>query len=124
MFKSLKNYRTTEDAKRDQNTFKMYKMRYRIIKTLLMVCAWISLGVNQELARITLEDLRILLSTNYQGVSFTILMRFVGAMIIISFMGLIMDKFTKYSEILMAIGKALMIIRKLKLVYKFQTVVE
>jgi hypothetical protein len=90
-----------------------YSSKYRILKTIFMFIAWISFGLNQELARLTLEDLRIFLNTNYQGVSFVILMRFFGAMVIVVFAGLIMDKFCKYTEILMAIGKLLMATRKL-----------
>lgn len=80
----MKKFEVESNEKKNQsnvNSTNPYTSKYRVLKTLLMLSAWVSFGYNQELARITLEDLKILLNTDYEGISFVILMRFAGAMV-------------------------------------------
>jgi FHS family Na+ dependent glucose MFS transporter 1 len=88
-----------------------YTMKYRIFKTLLMIFAWVSFGINLELIGTALEDLRILLNVDYQQMSFALSSRSTSYMIVTLIIGLVMDKLIKYSELLMAVAKLLIIIR-------------
>jgi hypothetical protein len=92
-----------------------YTQKYRIIKTVLMIMAWISYGLNFELTGTTLEDLRVLLSINYQSVAFLIVIRNIGYIIVSVGAGLVLDKLIKYADLLMAFASILIIIRKLRL---------
>ena len=93
-----------------------YSLQYRIFKTLLMIFAWISFGLNNQLLTISLEDLKILLNADYKRVSVATIARVTSYMFCSSFSGLILDKFNKRSEYMMAIAKFFMILRKLKLI--------
>ena len=90
-----------------------YSSKYRIIKTLLMTAAWVSLGINIEISKTSLEDLKILLNINYQSVSFGLVIRSIGYMTNSALAGLIADRFIHYSDLLMAFGKLLIILRKI-----------
>ena len=103
-----KSVQEMNESKLHKTNLNPYSSKYRILKTILMVFAWISFGINQELARITLEDLKILLEVNYEGISFVILMRFAGAMVSAVFSGYLMNTFSLHMETILAVGKLLM----------------
>lgn len=90
----------------------LYSMRYRILKTILLFFGWISMSINTELIAPSLEDVRILLSINYQQISLMLIIRTIGYLIVTALFGLILDKLLNYSDIIIAISKIFMIIRK------------
>ncbi len=94
-----------------------YTTRYRIAKTILMIFAWITFGINNEIVATALEDLKVLLQTNYQDIGFALVLRNIGYMSVTAFIGLVYDRFIDHSETIMAFAKILMIIRKLRLSY-------
>jgi MFS family permease len=91
-----------EIIKSDKNLDR-YTFKYRILKTMLLILAWICFGLNNEIIGPTFEDLRILLDLNYQLISTLLVIRFVGYLIGIFVSGLIFERFKNYSELLMAI---------------------
>jgi hypothetical protein len=53
----MKKFEVESKQKQNQsnlNSTNPYTSKYRVLKTLLMLSAWVSFGYNQELARITL----------------------------------------------------------------------
>jgi fucose permease len=101
-----------------QDTNDQYTARYRILKSILMILAWISFGINMELTGSAFEDLKILLNVNYQNIAFTLVVRSIGYILMTLTIGLFMDKILNYSDLLMAGAKLLIIIRKL-FIYTF-----
>jgi fucose permease len=89
-----------------------YTFKYRLLKTFLLIGAWISFGINNEIVGSTFEDLKIFLNINYQMASFALVVRAGGYLLMVIFSGLIYDKFSSYSETLMAISSILMALRK------------
>ncbi len=89
-----------------------YTKWYRIMKTIFMVVAWISFGMNLEIVSPALEDLRILLQTNYQDIVLGLLLRNIGYMVVTTFIGLVYDKLNNYSDCLMAFATFIMITSK------------
>ena len=89
-----------------------YSMRYRILKTVLLIFAWISFGLNNEIISSTYEDLRISLSLNYDGISTAIVLRGIGLFIMMFFSGYLYDKLSNYSDLLMAISGFFLVLRK------------
>ncbi len=81
-----------------------YSLRYRILKTILLITAWISFGMNKEIIGSTLEDLRIYLKLNYNGISFGLVIRNLGTLFMMLFSGYLYDKLTNYADLLMAIS--------------------
>ena len=105
----VKNERNNK--KENPDTTK-YTTLYRIVKSLLLILAWFSFGINNEIIGTTLEDLRILLTLNYESISLGLVFRAVGYLIATSFSGILYDRLSKYAELLMAISSLLMSIRK------------
>lgn len=91
-----------------------YSKKYRILKTLLVICGWITLSFNVEMIGPALEDLKILLNTNYQQIAFSVIVKNIGYLSMIMFSGYILEKFSNYTETLMGISKILIVIRKPK----------
>ena len=77
-----------------------------------MILAWISFGLNNQLVSTSFEDLKIFLNVDYQRISVAPIARVTSYMIVTLFIGYFLDKYVKKSEIIMAIGKVLMILRK------------
>lgn len=89
-----------------------YSKKYRILKTLLVICSWISLSFNVEMIGPALEDLKILLNTNYQQIAFSVIVKNIGYLSMIMISGYLLEKFSKYTETLMGIAKLFIVIRK------------
>ena len=96
-----------------------YTLTYRIIKTLLLILAWVSFGINAEIIGSTYEDLRILFGLNYESVSFVLVVRNIGFLVTICFSGILYDKFSKYAELIMAISGFFLVFRNFSLEYLF-----
>jgi hypothetical protein len=98
-----------KDDKLVKHTTNNYSNRFRLLKTTLLVFAWISLGLNQEMLKTTLEDLRILLSTNYYYISLAFITRSIGYLLTTFFIGALMDSCLKYSDLFMAFAQCVMV---------------
>lgn len=107
----LDNYDKDKIEALEKKSKNSYSQKYRIIKTILMICAWISFGLNFELIGTALEDLKILLNVDYRNMANSYILRNTSYMIVTVFIGLVMDKLSNYSETLMAFAKALIILR-------------
>ena len=101
-------------AKR-RNKIDKYSTRYRIFKTLLLILAWISYGLNYEIISPTLEDLKVYLDVNYSSLSFGLVLRNIGYLGLTLFFGLILDKVSSYAELLMGISSVIIAICKINL---------
>ena len=103
-----------EREKRDPSKkLDKYTLVYRIIKTCLLVFAWVSFGINNEIVGSTFEDLRILLNLNYEFISFGLVLRGFGYLIMILFSGFLYDKLSAYADLIMAISSFVFAMRKL-----------
>lgn len=80
----------------------LYTRKYRILKTILLHLAYLQLGMNNEIFGVVLEDLRILLKINYQAASSLIIAKIVGYIVFVAFVGFIIDRFIKYSDLIIA----------------------
>jgi hypothetical protein len=89
-----------------------YTYLYRIVKTCLLVLAWVSFGINNEIVGSTLEDLRILLNSNYENISLALELRGLGYLIFVLFSGVFYDKFSDYADLIMAIASFFFAFRK------------
>ena len=96
---------------------KEYSKKYRILKTLLVICSWISLSFNVEMIGPSLEDLKILLSTNYQQIAFSVIIKNIGYLSMIMISGYLLERFSNYTETLMGIANLFIVIRKLKVFF-------
>ena len=89
-----------------------HSTNYKLVKTILLIFTWISFGLNFEMIGPTLEDLRILLNVNYTSISFALVLRNFGYLMLTLLFGLVLDKISKFSEVLMAIASALVALSK------------
>jgi hypothetical protein len=96
---------TTESAKNK------YTKTYRIFKTVLLIVAWISLGINIEISSPTFEDLKIYLDTNYEKLSALFSLKNTAYLIIVVFGGFILDKFSNYADLILALSSAFLALR-------------
>lgn len=90
----------------------VYTSRYRVLKTILLLLTWISMSFNKEIISPALEDLRILLSINYQQVTYMFIVRVIGSMIATASIGLVLDRLLNHSDIMIAVFKLIFAIRK------------
>jgi hypothetical protein len=90
-----------------------YTYLYRVLKTILFHCAYLSLGLNSEIYGVTSEDLKILLNVNYQRVASLYISKVIGFLIFLPIFGLIIDPFLKYSDFLIALANLGIALRKL-----------
>lgn len=86
----------------------MYTSNYRMTKTILLILAWISLGLNLEMIGSTLEDLKIFLNVDYSTISFSIILRNCSYLVVTIFLGLVLDKCAHFSELLMSFASFVM----------------
>ena len=91
-----------------------YSRKYRILKTVLLVLAWVSYGIIQEMPRTTLEDLRILLNTNYSDTSLFMIAKNIGYLLSTILVGILLDKFLTRADTIIAFGKLFMVSSKSK----------
>lgn len=79
-----------------------YTLKYRVIKTCLMIVAWIAFGANNEIIGSTYEDLRIMLNLNYNGISNALVIKGIGTLGTMFVSGMLYDRVAGYAELLMA----------------------
>lgn len=91
-----------------------YTINYRIVKTIVLILAWVSLGVNLEMIGPTLEDLKIFLNIDYSTISIALILRNVSYLGVTVVFGLFLQKFTNYYELIMAFSSATMALGKKK----------
>lgn len=101
----------SSQAQKDNRQSEM-SMRFRILKSLLLVAAWISFGMNFEVIGSTLEDLKLYLNVDYHSVSFSLTLRNIGYLVMVSFSGYLFDRFPRYADLVMCLSSLLIAIRK------------
>ncbi|CAF0745945.1 unnamed protein product [Brachionus calyciflorus] len=89
---------------KSQGAESLYSFKYRIIKTIVLILAWITYGLNQEIIGSTMEDLKIYLNVDYHTINLIIGIRQIGALIGTCISGAIVDKFSNYAELILAIS--------------------
>jgi hypothetical protein len=90
----------------------LYTMNYRMMKTALLVVAWISFGLNYEMIGPTFEDLKVYLDINYSMISFGLVLRNLGYLSLSLVFGAFFDKVSKYSELFMSVASVIIGISK------------
>lgn len=85
-----------------------YTMKYRFAKTVVLILAWVSLGINLEMIGPTLEDLKIYLNIDYTTISLALILRNCSYMGMTILFGLFINKLNNYYEIVMACSSAIM----------------
>ena len=90
-----------------------YTYKYRLIKTLLLISAWISFALSNELVGPTLEDLRVVLHLSYNEISRGLVFRSIGYLTFTFSSGLVLDRFSNYAEIIMAVTCVFRSLRKI-----------
>ena len=75
-----------------------YSLRYRFMKTGLLIFAWIVYSLNYEMIGPTFEDLRHYMNINYSMISLAIVIRNLGFFIVTLLFGLVFDRISKYSD--------------------------
>ncbi len=103
-----------EDVKIIKDT-QRYTFKYRITKTTLMILAWIAYGLTIEMIGPTFEDLRVRLAMSYKDLAFSLVMRSFGYLIFTFLTGLVIDKFSKYVDLVMAISSVFRCLGKLRI---------
>ena len=98
----LKRFGMESSSTAKQNSNEKYSFNYRVIKTLLLILTWITFGLNFELIGSTMEDLKLYLDVNYSTYSFGLVLRNVGYLTVTLMLGFLLDRFTAYSDVLMA----------------------
>lgn len=119
------------ETKRPLDQKDMYTFPYRIVKTCLLVFAWISFGINNEIVGSTFEDLRILIRSenpslsesnqtmnatvinDYQRLSLGLELRGFGCLVTLLLAGGIYDKLINYADLIMGISSFIFVLRKL-----------
>ena len=89
-----------------------YTSEYRFIKSILLVLTWISFGFNYELIGITFEDLKVYLNVNYASISIGPVLRNIGYLTLTLFLGLILERIERYSDVLMAFASGIIALSK------------
>ena len=95
----------------ERKPFSKYTRNYRTLKTIVLLCSWISYGMNNEIVSSTFEDLRVHLGLNYDGITYLLVVRDFGSLGMMFFSGLIYDKFSNYSELIMSMGGLFLVLR-------------
>lgn len=94
-----------------ENSQREMSMRFRVLKTLLLVATWVSFGMNFEVIGSTLEDLKLYLDVDYHSVSFSLTLRNIGYLVMVSFSGYLFDRFPRYADLVMCLSSLLIAIR-------------
>ncbi len=90
-----------------------YSFKYRMIKTSLLILAWISFGLQNELVGPTYEDLKILLGINNEQISFALTLKAFASLITVPIGGILLDKFSGYADFFMAVCCLFMSLRNI-----------
>jgi hypothetical protein len=99
------NEGTEVDVENSDNNTSMYSKKYRVVKTLLLLFAFIVYGLNFEMVGPTLEDLRIQMNVNYTEISFGLVLRNLSFLVFSLMFGIvILNRITQYSDMLMALA--------------------
>jgi len=123
------------DPKKKLKQTDKYTFVYRIVKTCLLVFAWIVFGINNEIVGSTFEDLRILIRSSeastsnnetinatmvndYHRISFGLELRGVGYLIMMFAAGVIYDKLAAYADLIMGISSFVFAFRKFTQTFK------
>lgn len=85
----------------------MYTSNYRIFKTVFLIFSFIAYGLNFEMIGPTLEDLKVFLDVNYSTISFGLVLRNLGYMVLTLVLGIFIDRISKFSEFLMSFSALL-----------------
>ena len=97
----------------NNNNANIYTKQYRLVKTLLLVMAFIVYGLNFEMVGPTLEDLRIQMNVNYTEISFGLVLRNLSFLIFSLLFGvLILNRITQYSDMFMALASLMIMLCK------------
>jgi fucose permease len=70
----------------------------------MLIAAWISFGLNYEMIGPTFEDLKVYLEINYTQISFGLVLRNLGYMGLSLALGVVFDKVSHFSDLLMALS--------------------
>ena len=97
---------------RNESSRDKYSTRYRFIKTIMMILAWIAFGIVCEIFSPALEDLKIYLNVDYNTLSFLMILKSFSYLCVITLGGVLFDKFYLYTDLLMFISTLFLIIRK------------
>lgn len=100
------------DKSSSATTTTKMSMRFRILKTLLLVAAWISFGMNFEVIGSTLEDLKLFLQVDYRSVSFNLVLRNIGYLVMVSFSGYLFDHLPRFGDLFMCLSSVLFAVCK------------
>lgn len=98
-----------------------YTMKYRFVKTVVLILAWVSLGINLEMIGPTLEDLKIYLNIDYTTISLALILRNCSYMGMTILFGLFINKLNNYYEIVMACSSAIMALGNSE-IFKFRKI--
>ncbi len=93
-----------------------YTFNYRLVKSLLMITAWIAYGLTMEIVGPTFEDLKITLNLSYKQLTFALVLRASGYIVFAFVSGLVLDRVTKYADIVMALASVFRCLRELVLI--------
>ena len=111
--KKKKKMNVDENSKNENEIIKLkYTFRYRVVKTILFHCAYLSLGLICELYSVTFEDLRILLDINYQQSSNLFIIKVIGYVASIPLIGFIIDSYLNYADLLTSLALLGLALRK------------
>ena len=102
----IENFQSKVELNKKQSieVVSKYTTKYRVIKTCLLISAWIAFGLNNELTGSTYEDLRILLELDYNGISTAQVVKSIGMLTTMFFTGVLYDNMKAYTDLLMAIS--------------------
>jgi hypothetical protein len=101
--------KTQDYVNNNQQTFSAtYAKNYQILKTVLMILAWLILGINIEIINNSIGELKILLNVKYENIAF---FKSIGYITMSLVIGFILEKIINYSESLMAAASFLIVIR-------------
>lgn len=107
------NEGTEVDVDNLENNTSMYTKKYRVVKTLLLLFAFIVYGLNFEMVGPTLEDLRIQMNVNYTEISFGLVLRNLSFLIFSLMFGIvILNRITQYSDMFMALASFIIMLCK------------
>ena len=122
MGKNLDENVTNEGMKIIRDT-KRYTFKYRIIKTSLMILAWIAYGLTIEIIGPTFEDLRVRLGMSYKDLSFSLVLRSFGYLVFTFLTGLVLDKLGKYVDLIMAVASVFRCLRNYSFYLDFSYII-
>jgi fucose permease len=101
IFSSSASLNTSDNS---SQKLSLFSFQYRLVKTGMLIAAWISFGLNYEMIGPTFEDLKVYLEINYTQISFGLVLRNLGYMGLSLALGVVFDKVSHFSDLLMALS--------------------